>query len=231
VTEREHDGRDIETYVDCARRYLYEVVLGLSRSRQDNGYVRFHRSVYHVLRWLAQQPGDVDATRIKVEFDARWEEAGPVGHPLEELYRECAERMIAQESRRSRAGIRVGETVSANIAGHVLRLEVDEIEQSGRSLIVRRLRTGRPPSSPDQRMLHALMMEAARQTLGGDGHFKIRYLAVDKEVPVKLDGVMADRLEKAGAAVAGLAAGEYPAKPSDECPRCPHYFICSVVPD
>lgn len=231
VAEREHDGRDIETYIDCARRYLYEVVLGLSRSRQDNGYVRFHRSVYHMLRWLAQQPGDVDAARIKAQFDVRWEEAGPVGHPLEKLYRECAEQMIAQESRRPRAGIRVGETVFVNVAGHVLRLEVDEIEQSGRSLIVRRLRTGRPPSSPDQRVLHALMMEAARQTLGGDGRFEIRYLAVDKEVPVKLDGVMADRLEKAGAAVAGLAAGEYPATTSDDCPRCPHYFICSAVPD
>ena len=51
------------------------------------------------------------------------------------------------------------------------------------------------------------------------------------KVPVKLDGVMKDRLERASAALSGLAQWAYPAKPSDRCPRCPHYFICSAVPE
>jgi DNA helicase-2/ATP-dependent DNA helicase PcrA len=231
VDGREHDGRDIETYDECPRRYLYQVVLGLSRSRQDNGFVHFHRTVYRVLRWLAQQTGAVDAAQIKAEFDARWAETGPVGNPLEAVYQTSAEQMLERERHRSRAGMRVAETVSVNIDGHSVRLEIDEIEQTGRNLIVRRLRTGRAPSTPDQRLLHALMLEAAEQTLGGKGTFRIRYLSTDDEKPVKLDGVMNDRKERASAALAGLAQGAYPAEPSDDCPRCPHYFICSAVPD
>ncbi|QOZ07502.1 ATP-dependent helicase [Bradyrhizobium sp. CCBAU 51765] len=231
VDGREHDGRDIETYDECPRRYLYQVVLGLSRSRQDNGFVHFHRTVYRVLRWLSQQTGAVDAAQIKAEFDARWAETGPVGNPLELVYRTSAEQMLERERHRSRSGIRIAETVSVNVGGHSVRLEIDEIEQTGRNLIVRRLRTGRAPSTPDQRLLHALMLEAAEQTLGGKGNFRIRYLSTDDEMPVKLDGVMQDRLERASAALSGLGQGAFPAKPSDDCPRCPHYFICRAVPD
>lgn len=231
VDGREHDGHDIETYDDCPRRYVYEVVLGLSRSRQDNGFIHFHRTVYRVLRWLAQQTCPVDAAQIKAEFDARWVETGPVGNDLEEIYRTSGEQMLDRERHRSRVGMRIAEAVSIKVDGHLVRLEIDEIEQTGRNLIVRRLRTGRPPSTPDQRLLHALMLEAAEQTLGGKGAFRIRYLSTDDERPVKLDGVMADRMARTSAALAGLAQGIYPAKPSDDCPRCPHYFICSAVPD
>ena len=83
VSITEHNGHDIETYDECPRRYLYQTVLGLNRSRQDNGFVHFHRTVYRVLRWLAQQTGSVDVAQIKAEFDARWAETGPVGNPHE----------------------------------------------------------------------------------------------------------------------------------------------------
>jgi DNA helicase II / ATP-dependent DNA helicase PcrA len=229
--EREHDGHDIETYDDCPRRYVYQVVLGLSRSRQDNGFIHFHRTIYRVLRWLAQQTGTVDAAQIKAEFDARWAETGPVGNPLEEVYRSSGEQMLDRERHRSRAGMRIAEVVSIKVDGHLVRLEIDEMEQTGRNLVVRRLRTGRAPSTPDQRLLHALMLGAVEQTLGAKGVFRIRYLSTDDERPVKLDGVMADRMARTSAALAGLAQGAYPAKPSDDCPRCPHYFICSAVPD
>jgi superfamily I DNA/RNA helicase len=231
VSAHEHDGQDIETYDACPRRYLYQVVLGLSRSRQDNGFVRFHRTVYRVLRWLGEQTGPVDAAQIKAEFDARWAETGPVGHPFETIYRTSGEQMLDREGRRSRAGIRVGEAVSLQIDGHLVRLEIDEIEHVRLNVIVRRLRTGRPPAAPDQRLLHALMLHAVEQTLGATGEFRIRYLSTDEEKSVDFKRVMADRMADVAAAVAGLAKGVYPPNPSDDCPRCPYYFICSAVPD
>src|SRR5260370_37756172 len=107
---------------------------GGSRSRQDNGFVHFHRTVYRVLRWLALQTGAVDAAQIKAEFDARWAETGPIGNPLEAVYRSSAEQMLERERHRLRTGMRVAETVSVNIGGHSVRLEIDEIEQTGRNL-------------------------------------------------------------------------------------------------
>ncbi len=232
VEASEHKALDIETYDECPRRYLYEVVLGLSRSRQDNAYVRFHRTVYRVLRWLTSQRGPVSADQLKAEFDARWAETGPSAeHPLEAIYRSQASAMIERESRRPKDGIRVAETISLKIAGRTLQIGIDEMDKNGRTTVVRRLRTGRPRSDPDHRMLHALMLHAVRQTDAG-ASFEIRYLAADEEVPISFDRVMQDRLKKAETALKGLGAGDYPPKESEKnCPRCPHYFICSAVPN
>lgn len=228
---REHDGRDLELYLGCPRRYLYQMILGLSGSREDNGYVRFHRCVYRVLGWLAAQPDAVMAAALKAEADARWAESGPNEHPLEPLYRASAQKILDQANARPRKGIRFGETIQAVIDGHTISVVVDEIERDGRGVVLRRLRTGRSPKSrPDHRVLHALMAEAGRQTMGNGSRFEVRYLTSDDVVPISFARVMVERLDQARAAVAGLVAGSYPAVPSDDCPRCPHYFICQAVP-
>jgi superfamily I DNA/RNA helicase/Zn-dependent peptidase ImmA (M78 family) len=229
---REHDGRDIELYLDCPRRYLYQTILGLSGSREDNGYVRFHRAVYRVLRWMAEQTGAVAADALKAETDARWAETGPTDHPLQPLYRASAQKILDQANARPRGGIRFGETLTAMIDGHVISLSVDEIQKDGSGFVIRRLRTGKAPKKKqDHRVLHALMAEAGRQAFGAGGRFEIRYLSSDDAVPISFTRVMSDRLDETRAAIAGLAAGSYPAIPSDNCPRCPHYFICQAVPD
>ena len=229
VTAREHDGHDIDLYLKCPRRYLYQVVLGLSGSRDDNAYVCFHRAVYKVLRWMAEGTARDQASLISA-LDEHWK----VDHPLEPLYRKAAVHILTQASQRSLSGIRVGETVGATIAGHVLNLPVDEIEGTAPGpIVVRRLRTGRAPKKPDQGMLHALMAEGIRQTLGNNSKLQIHYLTMAQTVdPSFTSKVMGNRLATCDAALKDLEAGRYPAKPVDkeECPRCPHYFICPSVP-
>ncbi|MGE3481650.1 MAG: UvrD-helicase domain-containing protein [Gammaproteobacteria bacterium] len=231
VAHRNHDGRHIELYLRCPRSYLYQVVLGLSGSREDNGYVRFHRAVYRVLRWLNLQTGAVDPASLSIEFEAAWSGIGPFDHPLEPLYRGAAERILDQAIGRSRVGISVGEDLSLTLDGHTLTLTVDELERQGSRFTIRRLRTGRAPKKPDQRVLHALMNEAGRQTHGLGGRFEMLYLTDNQPVDVPLGGVMANRLEQTCDALAGLSQGRFPATPEnrDDCPRCPHYFICPSV--
>ena len=89
---------------------------------------------------------------------------------------------------------------------------------------------GRPPSKPDKRHLHALMLAAGRQKMPGTGRFEVQYLTTNDTVPVSLDGVMSARLGEIREALQAAAAGRFPAKPSEGCPRCPHYFICPTVP-
>jgi hypothetical protein len=228
---REHDGRDIELYMDCPRRYLYQTILGLSGSREDNGYVRFHRVLYRILHWMAEQSGTLTAEALRAETDARWAETGPTNHPLQLLYRASAQKILDQANARSREGIQFGETLIASIDGHAISLSVDEIEKDARGFVIRRLRTGKAPKKPDHRAMHALMAEAGRQAFGGGGKFEIRYLSSDDSVPISFARVMADRLQATRAAITGLVTGEYPAIPSEDCPRCPHYFICHAVPE
>jgi hypothetical protein len=235
IVAREHDGHDVDLYLRCPRRYLYQVVLGLSGSRDDTAYVRFHRAVYKVLQWMAEQTSSVDDTSLANALSVSWQEIGPVDHPLESLYRAAAVRILNQASERPRGGIRFGEAVSATIAGHVLRLPVDEIEGViPGPLILRRLRTGRTPKKPDQSMLHALMVEGARQTFGANARLKVHYLTTAQTVDMTFTSrVMETRLADCGTALTSIGVGHYPAAPEnrEDCPRCPHYFICPVVPD
>jgi len=230
VSTRDHDGRDIELYLGCPRRYLYQAVLGLSGSREDNGYVRFHRAVYRVLHWMASQNEPIGVSHLAAAFEAAWSEIGPFDHPLEPLYRGAACRILDQASGRSRAGITFGEMLQICLDGHNILVPVDEIERTGGRVVIRRLRTGRPPKSPDQRVLHALIAEAGRQTHGAG--FELLYLATNKSVNPSFAGVMTDRLDKTRDALRGLTDGRYPPAPQnrEDCPRCPHYFICHLIP-
>ena len=230
VQNVEHDGRDIELFLGCPRRYLYQIVLGLSGGREDNGYVRFHRAIYRVLRWMGKQGETIDAEELTTEFEAAWSEIGPHDHSLEALYRAAARRILEQARGRLRAGIDFGEMLAMVLDGHTITVPIDEMERSGDGFVLRRIRTGRPPSKPDKRHLHALMLAAGRQKMPGTGRFEVQYLTTNDTVPVSLDGVMSARLGEIREALQAAAAGRFPAKPSEGCPRCPHYFICPTVP-
>ncbi len=188
VTVRDHDGRDIELYLGCPRRYLYQVVLGLSGSREDNGYVRFHRAVYRVLRWMGAQSDTIEAAAMSAEFESAWSDIGPFDDPLEALYRRAAHRILDQAIGRSRTGIAFGEMLQVVIDAYSISLPIDEIERAAGGFTVRRLRTGRPPKKPDQRVLHALMAEAGRQAYGGGGRFELQYLTTNEAIAVPLAG-------------------------------------------
>ena len=106
------------------------MVLGLSGGREDNGYVRFHRAVYRVLRWIGAQGDDVDPGAAAVEFETAWREIGPFDHPLEALYRASAQRILDQARGRSRIGIDLGRFCLA-LDDHTITVPIDEIEGSG----------------------------------------------------------------------------------------------------
>ena len=230
VQSVQHDGRDIELFLGCPRRYLYQIVLGLSGDREDNGYVRFHRAVYRVLRWMGDQETPIEADALTAEFEAAWHEIGPHDHSLEALYRAAAKRILEQALGRLRAGIYFGKMLELELDGHTITLPIDEMEQSGDSFVVRRVRTGRPPSKPDQRHLHAMILAAGRSKIPGAGRFEIQYLTTNDTVPVSLDGVMDRRLDDVRLALRAAATGRFSPTPGDSCPRCPHYFICPAVP-
>lgn len=233
LTTLVHDGRDIDLYVGCPRRYLYQLVLGLSGGRDDTAYVRFHRAVYRVLEWLREQTGSIEAQALADALDAAWDDIGPTGDPLEPLFRSSAGRILDNARLRQRNNIEFGRVVPLKIGARTINLPIDEIERTGGKLVVRRLRTGRAPSKPDQNHLHALMLNAVREEQGPNAVFEVQYLTTNVPVPIKLDGVMDDRMADVKDALDQIAKGVYPAKPKrgDDCPRCPHYFICDSVPD
>jgi hypothetical protein len=180
---------------------------------------------------MADEAGPLSTEAIVAKTEEFWSETGPTGDALESLYRASAEQILERANARPRTGIRYGETLNVTFDGHTINLMIDEIETHANSFVIRRVRTGKAPKGQDHRALHALMAQAGQQAFGSKGTFEIRYLSSDDIVPISFDRVITDRLKATRAALAGLTAGDYPSIVSDDCPRCPHYFICEAVPE
>src|SRR5262249_2666832 len=112
VDVAQHDGRDIELYLNCPRRYLYQLVLGLSA-----GCGRFRTAVYRVLHRMGGQGGGIGAAAMAAQSETAWKDIGPHDDPLEALFRGAAQRILDQARTRSRQGIAFGETLTLEIGG------------------------------------------------------------------------------------------------------------------
>ena len=228
-----HNSEDLDQYIRCPRTYLYQRILGLSGAREDSAYVQFHRAVYSVLRWIGgmEVKTKVSSKDAKTRLDAVWDEIGPVDHPYALVYREAADGIIERAIARRASG---AELLDADWrikrTGGQIRVRPDQVERRLDGLVVRRLRTGRPPKKVDDD-IYALYHYAAAQEFGG-ARVEALFLTTDETKPVPMtDRVINNRLEKYDQAIAGICGGHFPPKTNDRiCPRCPQYFICPVVP-
>lgn len=234
VTLEEYAAEDLDQYIKCPRAYLYQRILGLSGARDDNAYVRFHRAVYAVLRWM----GGIDASKgvaLEEAFErlkTAWEEIGPKDHPYSSVYRTSAESIIERAIARRAGRVEMIEADwQINRPGGRIRLRPDHVEIGADGPVVRRLRTGKPPKKVDDD-IYALYHEGAAQAYG-KARVEALYLTTNETVEVEMSAkVIASRLRKYDDAIAGIRAGKFPTKPNDRmCPRCPQYFICPALPD
>ncbi|MCK5747145.1 MAG: PD-(D/E)XK nuclease family protein, partial [Oricola sp.] len=229
-----HRAEDLDQYKRCPRAYLYQRILELSGARDDNAYVRFHRAVYAVLRWMSriEPEKEVGITDAMVRLDAAWGEIGPAAHPLQSVYRETANRIVERAiARRNASGELIDAEWELKRPGGRIKVRPDHVETGAGGLVVRRLRTGRPPKSKIDDDIYALYHEAATRELGG-AQVEALFLTTDEARPVPMTPtVINNRLKKYDEAIAGICAGLFPPIPNErECPRCPQYFICPALP-
>ena len=229
----EYAAENLDQYIKCPRAYLYQRVLGLSGARDDAAYVRFHRAVYAVLRWM----GDIEASKaVGIDEAFRqlkeaWEEIGPADHPYSSMYRKNAEAIVERAISRRAGKVEIVEADwLIDRPGGRIRLKPDHVEIGPDGPVVRRLRTGKPPKKIDGD-IYALYHEGARRAYG-KARVEALFLTTDEAVPVEMSAkVIEGRLKKYDDAIAGISAGEFPPKPDDRmCPRCPQYFICPALP-
>ena len=228
-----HKAEDLDQYNRCPRTYLYQRILALSGARDDSAYVQFHRAVYAVLRWMRE----VDATTTVAAEDAAgrlddaWEEMGPVEHPYARVYRNAADDIVRRAlGRRARGAEILQVDWLIERAGGQIELRPDHVERGTDGVIVRRLRTGRPPKKIEDD-IYALYLRAAEREFVG-ARVEALFLTTDEAVPIVMtDKKIDNRLARYDAAIEGIGKGRFPAKVDDwMCPRCPQYFICPVVP-
>jgi superfamily I DNA/RNA helicase len=230
-----HFAEDLDQYLKCPRQYLYQRLLALSGGREDNAYVRFHRSVYAVLRWMTDQPmgSAISAEGAIRELDAAWRQIGPGDHPYAALYWRAAEGIVRNAVARHQVAPSAGtQNWDIRRPGGTIRVRPDQVEDSPHGVMVRRLRTGRAPKKVDDD-LYALYQTGASHAYPGKAvQVEVVYLSSDRAVSADMKPKMlANRLQKYDDALVGIASGLFPAKPNERtCPRCPQYFICPSMP-
>lgn len=236
-------ARALDTYLTCPRKYYYEEVLQLTATREDTAYLEMHTCVYRVLRWLMEEAGrghSVVAAEAAERLADAWREAGPRHHPYEPLYRAAADDLIARAVQH--AGRRHGRSAQPDWTitlphGRVTLTpdHVEVIEEGGATtIVVQRVRTGRPSSSEAAKTIYALYhAAAAAEHPGATPRVEIAYLATEviEAISAKPQTIAA-RVAQYDEAIAGILRRDFPASPDEYvCPRCAHYFVCPHAED
>jgi superfamily I DNA/RNA helicase len=228
--------RSLESYMRCPRQFYYEAYLGLSGRREDTAYMRFHGCVYSVLHWMQDQQAAglvVDEAEAQTRLAERWEAEKMKDHPYEAIYLRKAKEMISQALKRPHPVGSVRIELEVKREQGSIRFTPDSLEVTGqeseKTVVARRIRTGKPTKSEPEKEVYALYQEGARRAYpGASVTVEIDYLSTGEVVDASVSGKkLTNRLEKYDAAMVGIREKNFAPAPDDHtCPRCPHYFLC-----
>jgi hypothetical protein len=232
------EQEDLDLYLRCPRRYYYDRVFPLAAGGEDSAFLQFHRCLYQLLEWMEQQhtdTGQVNPADISQELERLWSSTSLVGHPLEVLYRKSADAMAAKaqvvfsEDR----NISKNEVVELPFQHGVVRFSVDHSEMQAGRRVLRRMKTGRVRSSEANQNVYGLYHMAGKQLAGESYQVEVFSLSTGAAEPIELSARKLQTLVgHYEAAIDGILTEDYQVDPADSrtCPRCPHYFVCPVLP-
>lgn len=239
-TERQFAADELDRYLRCPREYFYRHVIEVRASSDGSAYVQFHRCLYTVLRWLGEQyrePQQPDTFAALQKLAEVWAADGPRSHPYEPLYLRVAKSMVERASVRSHLGGRMASPQWEVPLEHGrVVFQPDDLESlPDGSLVVERLRTGRPTKGDlkgDFDDIYALYITAARQS-SRPCRVQVRFLSSETVLSVSLsDSELRTRLGHYDSAIVGIINGAfYPKVDEHRCPRCAYYFICPMAED
>jgi DNA helicase-2/ATP-dependent DNA helicase PcrA len=236
--------RELEVYLGCPRKYLYEFVLGLSGKRDDTAYLQFHKCVYDAVRQVKTEhkQGTPASEQIAQQYlEDAWDKRGPKDHYLERIYKEAARAMVTNAVKRIRAAANLISTdleVTLSEGKVILSLDHAEIgdanDADSKMVFLQRFRTGRPTKKEREKPIYGLLLKAVADAYPeAEPRLQILYLGADYAEDVPLNGKQIDKkAEEYNNAMLGIKNGEFPPTPDDhKCPRCPHYHICPAAED
>ncbi len=226
----EWDWRDIETYLECPRKFYYSSVLKLKGDDESSPFLKFQSSLHATLAWVRKTASAAERRAgITAQFDTDWTQLGPSGHAFEPLYRTIGQKMVD-----TALAVMDGENLPAERSitlpgtGVVVGCRIDHVQLKAQGVEIQRLKTSRLAKKEEEKPRHVMWQAAVSKDHAG-AHITFEQVSL-------LDGerraskVQGDKLrvhlQSYDAVVNDAAAGKFDPKPSDHCPNCPFYFIC-----
>lgn len=205
-------------------------------ARKPTAFSRTHDCLYELLRWLAgaRRNEEPSIGEAEAAFEAIWNARGPADHAFAADYRKLASRLIGALIKAG-AGRRFREArpLAIDFSNGRVLVEPNELaELPDGTVVIRRVRTGHKRSDEYDRLEYTLYHLAAQSQFGGQAVVHALHLTDETAEAVMISATKLDyRQKKSDTMLAGIAAGEFPAKvDAVTCPRCPHFFICAAAP-
>jgi superfamily I DNA/RNA helicase len=228
--------RELNTYMQCPRRFRYEFVDGLKGGARSSGYVKFHGCVYRTIAWLEDERAKgtpVDAAAALAQLQSDWTERGPAPGGFEPFYRKSADAMVRAMATlvgRENGGYERNEW-SIAVGGRNVSVTPDRVVIGTDGTVrIQRIRTGRQTKSEADSPLYALLRAGAAALYGARRvSVETLYAADAAAIPVPVQQNEAAKVNEYRDAIAGIENGYFPQVRSDRhCPSCPYYFICGA---
>ncbi|ANL68571.1 DNA helicase UvrD-like protein (plasmid) [Rhizobium phaseoli] len=225
---------DLDVYLQCGRRYRYQIVDALRGGKDESPYVAFHRCVYQTANWIEEQVRSgqnvsVDVAVERLEFV--WAASGPVTHGFAGFYLNTAREMVSRMAGivTAEPGSAEGQEWSVPISGRRITVTPDRVVKSGNTVRVQRLRTGKKTKSEPEKPIYAILRRGAElENPGKRIEVETLYLSTGNRVPVPADGA-GKALNEYQKAISQIEAGDFGIENADRrhCPNCPYYFRCT----
>ncbi len=230
---------DLNRYLDCPRDYFYTNVLGLKGAGEKPIYLKFHSCVYDTLQSIQTmrqlETIELSENAALARLDEFWQAAQVDAHPYAAIYKQKAREIVSrmcQKIQNSNAEI-INPTYEVSLSNAIVRVRLDalEIVESGgeKTAVIRKYKSGKSPKEVKVEDTDILMTIAAQNEFPEAKPILYRiYLSDDSEksVPVT-EKLIKNRLKKYEQAVEGIRNGKFEPSPSDNnCPHCPHFFVC-----
>ena len=225
----------IKLYMQCPRRYFYRYVERLPAIGEASNYLDFYTILNETLsriRELASTGIKPESGEIQALFDAKWGESeeGENGH--REALRQRAHSLISDaiSEEAPAGGIQVSNLFRAEFPAGAIEVRADraEILDDGTLLLTKEKLRGVKKDDHTSIELALLRRAARAREPGRKVVIALHYLPEAKtaEAPDK-PKLEEKRVAKYELALESLASGDFTPSPSDDCPACPYYLICS----
>lgn len=235
-----HYSADLDKFLRCGRDYFYTNILGLKAVGDKPIYLKFHACIYDTMSSMQsiKQLENIGLTEENAigRLHEFWTAAEVEKHPYSPIYRERAEeiiRRIHQKMSQTNSTNEISRpTYEVKLSNGTIRVRLDAVEivenGSEKTAIIRKYKTGKSPKKPATDGVDVLMTVAVQDNFPETKPVLQKiYLSDDtvQEIPISAK-VIQNRLKIYENAIDDIRQKKFEPKQSDNCPYCPHYFIC-----
>lgn len=227
----------LSLYAKCPRRFFYTHVLGLGNAKKPTAFTRTHDCLQKLMVWLAETRSSGEPTVVEAEaaFENIWAERGPTDHAFSSEYRKLASQLIAALiSSGANRHFRNAEPLAIDFSnGRVIVKPNEFAELPNGTVMLRRVNTGKKRTDEYDRLDYTLYQLAGETHFGSGFVVEALHLADQAVETVVITGQkLQNRRANSDAMLRNISAGSFPPEiDAVTCPRCPHFFVCSAMPD